>query len=204
MSSAISIRGQGPRTYNWPSREQWARARQLPYWDNETGCPFADKYSHRLSDYATAEEIAALIEALKELYRKLGRDLKTERLRAAKQQSGESDRAHFQRFQATPEAERAAFFEATEARRGRSDINGALKEIRDDKIPGRWRNREKAVEELVAPFVARYAAAHNAAHEVWKQERLQTPVDDAAWEEELCRRADLEARREANRRALES
>jgi len=51
---------------NWPSREEWAYRRQHPYWDSETGCPFDDKYGHRLSDYATAEEIAALIAAMKE------------------------------------------------------------------------------------------------------------------------------------------
>jgi hypothetical protein len=83
----------------WPTREQWAYRQQHPYWDGETGCPFAGKYSHRLSDYATAEEIAALTAALKDLYRELGRDLRTANLQAAslKRQPGESSAAQYQR-----------------------------------------------------------------------------------------------------------
>jgi hypothetical protein len=49
----------------WPTRDEWAYSRQHPYWNSETGCPFFHKFKHRLSDYATQEEIAAVIAAVK-------------------------------------------------------------------------------------------------------------------------------------------
>jgi hypothetical protein len=61
---------------NWPTREEWAHSRQHPYWGGETGCPFADRISHRLSGYATADEIAAAIAGLEDLWRQYGRKMR--------------------------------------------------------------------------------------------------------------------------------
>ena len=49
---------------NWPSRAEWAEPKRHPYWDSETGCPFAAKYSHRLS-VATPEESPLLLSGWK-------------------------------------------------------------------------------------------------------------------------------------------
>jgi hypothetical protein len=125
------------RPFEWPSREQWAKQHQHPYWDYETGCPFANKFGHHLSDHAASEEVTAL----------------------------------------------------------RSEINDLLTRIRDDAIPNGTRGGSLMFErtrELVAPFVARYDAAFEAARESWWQECAQIPVDDAAWESELRRRASID------------
>jgi hypothetical protein len=185
---------------NWPSREQWAYSRQHPYWDGETGCPFANKYGHQLSDYATQEEIAALIAALKDLYRELGRELQAANLRikpSDRQQRGEGNSAWYRRFRQLAPEDQALFQAAGGLRSERSAINNVLARIRDDQIPNqtRWSNYVLGkAGELVAPFNARYQAAFEAAREQWEQECLQIPVDDAAWEQELKWRRDLEER----------
>jgi hypothetical protein len=94
--------------FEWPSREQWAAQYSRPYWDGETGCPYDDRYSHKLSDYATSEEIAALTTALQDLYREFGRELKTVNLRikpVTQQQRGEGQVAWYDRFRQLPAEE---------------------------------------------------------------------------------------------------
>jgi hypothetical protein len=48
--------------------------------------------------------------------------------------------------------------------------------------------------ELATPFVTRFETAEQKAIEEWEQKIAQTPIDDAAWEEELERRRDIETR----------
>ena len=84
------------RPYKWPSREQWAAQYSHPNWDEGDRCPYDDRYSHKLSDYATSTEIAALTATLKEMYRELGRELAAANLRinpVHKQQRGEGNAA---------------------------------------------------------------------------------------------------------------
>ena len=183
--------------YNWPSREQWAERRQHRYWDCETSCPFADKYSHRLSAYATVEEIAALTTALKDLYRELGRQGRAlgSRVKPLQQQRGEGQKAWYQRFKQMSSEDRETFDAAATLQTERSTINDVLEQINNDGIPKRVRHASYVpglANPLVAPFVARYDAAAQAAEEQWKQECLQTPIDDAAWEEELQQRKQME------------
>jgi hypothetical protein len=188
---------------NWPSREEWAYRRQHPYWDSDTGCPFADKYGHRLSDYASAEEIAVLIAALKDLYRKLGRELRTANLRikpSDRQQRGEGHAAWYRRFKLLAREEQELFHTAEILRSDRTEINDVLAKIHDDQIP-LWTRRGSVLGpacELITSFVERYDAAFKAAREQWERECEQKiSIDDAAWEEELQRRTDCEARRRA-------
>jgi hypothetical protein len=114
------------RPYEWPSRERWAEQHQHPYFDGETGCPFADRYSHHLSDYATPEEVAVLTTALKNLYRELGRKLQAVNLRgnpSNQQQRGEGQSAWYARFRQLPPEDQELFRAAGNLRFERSAIN---------------------------------------------------------------------------------
>src|SRR5262249_12467156 len=87
-----------PPKMHWQTREQWARQRRSTYFDWESP-PFADKFGHRASDYTTAEEIATIIAALKELWRQLGRKLREAKQLAVplNKQPGETETAHWRR-----------------------------------------------------------------------------------------------------------
>jgi hypothetical protein len=67
-------------------------------------------------------------------------------------------------------------------------INIVLDEIARDVVP--WRDAGCLVAKvpLLATIIARYEAACEVASEVWHREVAATPVDDAAWEQELERR----------------
>jgi hypothetical protein len=123
--------------YKWSTREEWAYRRQHPYWDSETGCPFDDKYSHRLSDYATADEIAALTMALKNLYRELGRALRVlnQHLKPVSQRKGEGWGAWYQRFLQLPPKTQETLHAAQCVKDDRRQINGILARIDHNKIP---------------------------------------------------------------------
>lgn len=183
--------------YRWPTRDEWAYREQHPYWDSETGCPFDRDYSHRLSDYATAEEIAALTTALKDLYRELGRELRAATARinpSDRQQRGEGKGTWFQCFRQLPPEAKETFCEAERVKDKRSQINNLLVRIRNDAIPDHTRRGSLfgRAELLVTPSVERHAAAMHAARERWEQKCLLIPVDDAAWEKELQRRERIE------------
>lgn len=184
-------------TYKWPTREEWAYRQQHPYWDSETGCPFANKYSHRLSDYATAEEIAELTAALKDLYRELGRELRAAKPRVEpfRQRRGEGHAAWYQRYRQLSPEDQEALQAAERLQEERTQINGLLAKIRDDAIPNGTRRGSLfgRAEKLVAPFVERYDVAFRNAYGQWEQECLQIPIDDAAWEQELEQRARTDA-----------
>jgi hypothetical protein len=142
----------------WPSREEWAYRRQHPYWDSDTGCPFDNKYGHHLSDYATAEEIAALIAAMKALWRDYGRKLR-EAKRAAGSlclQPGEKNLDFYRRWKGMSEAERE-LAEKPECIRGdRREINREiLPYLQQDSFP-RFQIHGREASELLAPFQQRY------------------------------------------------
>jgi hypothetical protein len=199
MGGAIHWEVPMRQPHEWPSREQWAEQYQSPYWDVED-CPFDKNYSHRLTDYATPEEIAALTVALKDLYCELGRKLQAANLRikpSDRQQRGEGQQAWDRRFCQLPQEDKDAFGEASNLRFERSVINDLLTRIRNNKIPNRTRCSSFVPgkpDELVAPFNARYDAAGAAAREAYVREYIaQHQPDDAAWERELERRASIEA-----------
>jgi hypothetical protein len=54
----------------WPSREEWARQRRTCYYD------LSPNVSRSLSDYATSAEIEALIVAMRERWKALGRQVR--------------------------------------------------------------------------------------------------------------------------------
>jgi hypothetical protein len=82
-------------TYRWPSREEWAKIQRAPYWDL-----FEDlEVSTELKDYATPEEIASVVTALKTLYLAEGRKMKDAKSVAGPlaRQPGETGRQYGQR-----------------------------------------------------------------------------------------------------------
>jgi hypothetical protein len=196
--------------YEWPSREQWAEQHQHPYpdWIEGGRCPYADKYSHRLSDYATSEEVAALTTALKNLYRDLGRKLQAANLcikTSDQQQRGEGHAAWYRRFRELPPEDQESLIEAGHLRSQRSEINDLLARIRNNEIPNRTRCSNYVPEkpgELVAPINARYNAARKTAADAYDREyAAQHPADDAAWEKELRRRAAIDRQYEERHRS---
>src|SRR5262249_1754579 len=157
-------------------------------WDSETGCPFGDKYKHALSDYATRKEIAALIAALKNLYRDKGREMRAAKLRAAER--GLLEREWWR----MPEGEeREIATRPGELKIERASINQMLASIRDDAFSWRYCACAEATQ-LVQPIRDRYDAAFEAARAEWERECEKIPIDDAAWEKELRRREALDAR----------
>jgi hypothetical protein len=171
------------------SREQWAG--RIRYYDYECGIPWNGKYSHRLSDYATPEEVKALTAALKELYRALGQQMREAKLRAGTllQQAGETSDAHWGRINALPEAERLP----GRLQSDRKQINQLMYRISADKAFDQhltyYYFTTNQPKELVAPIAERYEAAREAARAQWLQE-LEETVDDAAWEQELRKREE--------------
>jgi hypothetical protein len=186
------------KTYEWPSREQWAAHYQHPHWDEGDRCPYDDNYSHQLSDYVTPDEITMLTAALKNLYRELGRELRNINLHTWQPQRGEKNADWYRRFRQMSAEDQETFQAAQNLRWERSAINDVLKRIRSNEIPNGTRKSNYVpgkAGELVAPVNARYWAAFEAARDAYFREyAARHPADDAAWEKELQRRAAIEER----------
>ena len=184
--------------HNWPTRERWAAMRQHPYWDSETGCPFHEGYGHRLSDYATPEEIAAAIAALENLWRQHGRMMRELKLKGSPlyRRPDEDALAFLRRLHAMSNADMDVACEPDMLKDYRRDIKKALAMLRKDGVANLQCSLDvgEAARVIIAPFIERYDAAFRAAREVWEKEKARTPVDDAAWEEELRWRKRIEDR----------
>jgi hypothetical protein len=72
----------------------------------------------------------------------------------------------------------------------RHEINDVLGQLRNSKVP--WRVVASIRTQPLDVIVARYEAAVQATHERFAAECAARPIDDAAWEEELRRRARVE------------
>lgn len=70
-------------------------------------------------------------------------------------------------------------------------INRGLKLIRNGELPFCLQDCAGA-QDLIAPFKARYEAAKADLYETARLEIERRPIDDAAWEKELKRRAQVE------------
>jgi hypothetical protein len=175
-------------TRNWPTREEWAERRRSPYWDCETGCPFADSYGHSLSDYATADEIAAAIVGLEERWRQHGRRMRELKAKGSPLylQPGESRSVWYRRYDQMSDADQGAACEPDELKTYRCVIKKTLTRLRNDQLPDHWAwELDQEAKKLIAPFKARSEAAFKAAEEEWRRQCAITANDDAAWEAEL-------------------
>jgi hypothetical protein len=143
--------------------------------------------TRQLSAYATPAEIEELVAVLKAQWRECGRQMKeaAANIRPLLRQKGESNAAAYQRFCAMGKAEQERVNEVDCLQEQRRDINRLIKEIIDEGIvPWRWVYAIDGLPQLAA-VMARYDAARGLADEAWHREVAATPVDDAAWEEEL-------------------
>jgi hypothetical protein len=157
------------KSYEWPSREQWAAHYQHPHWDEGDRCPYYDNYSHQLSDYATSDEVTMLTAALKNLYRELGRELRNINLHTWQPQRGEKNADWYRRFRQMSAEDQETFQAAQHLRWERSAINDVIKRIRSNEIPNEARKSNFVpgkAGELVAPINARYWAAFEAARRI--------------------------------------
>ena len=147
---------------DWPTREQWAERTRSAYWDGDSPHPY--QASREVSRYASAEEIAVAIIALKKLWADYSRQIK-------------------------------AADDPWDLRIQRSGINLAIKQLRNGSVPGYsglipWA-RLRALPALET-ILARYEAAVKAGDEKYIAECAARPVDDAAWQNELERRAEID------------
>jgi hypothetical protein len=169
---------------DWPTREQWARNRTTVFAGDENPHPA----SRRLSDYASADEIAAAIEAIKAARLQT---LRTERaadlaLGLLGRQRGESRRGYETRFRTMSRAEQDRVIDSVPSSYDLHELNETLKQLKGGVVP--WRRVWAALGSEPAPLspiMARYEAALKQTHKAWEQEVAQTPVDDAAWAKEL-------------------
>ena len=113
----------------WPGRQEWAERRRDHNWFDHI------EVSNRLADYATQAEIDGAIAAIKDVWRALGRQMKS-----------------------------ASSIEIEEIRYRRAGVSRAFKAMRDGDIPGvPLECRCGVPPALLAPFDARRDAALEAA-----------------------------------------
>jgi hypothetical protein len=148
----------------WPSREEWAKDRRTPYIDSAP-----DTADYSIEAYMTPAESASLKAAMRERWKELGRQMRQAGGKDVKNEQGYND------FQWR-----------------RKCISAGLKLIAQGTMP--WlREHYHGAEDLVQELQARYEAARMAEIGKWEQEVAQTPIDDAAWDAELKRRAQVDA-----------
>jgi hypothetical protein len=145
--------------YPWPSREEWAR-RRCTSCDSEK----PHKAGRDLSFYASPEEIAAAISALRKIWNDYGRQMKA-----------------------------AAAEPVDTLRYQRREINDVIKQLHNGMVPWRWVGTGMQTPPLpLEVIIARYKAAVKDADERYVTKVAQAPIDDAAWERELARRRSIE------------
>lgn len=171
----------------WPNREEWATHRRAFYGDMLVDLP------RTLADYSTPEEVNAATAALKVLYTQEGYKMRAAKREAGPlaSQPGESERAYFDRYWAMSEPEKDTALRWTEHQINRKEIRKALSAFQDGIIPYTGTHMP-AARATFAAIEARYDAANRASHDAQIHKIETTPIDDKAWEAELCRRAALE------------
>jgi hypothetical protein len=172
-------------TWNWASREEWARNRRTVYADEENPNPA----TRAMSAYASPAEIEAAITSMKSLALEQQRAERAANLALGPlgRQRGESRRAYDRRFCAM-------------SREDQDIVVGSAAMPHHDAREVRQILREYLLIGAVPPqhngwyptplsqIVGRYKAAAKAADVKWHEEVAATPIDDAAWEQELERR----------------
>jgi hypothetical protein len=175
----------------WPSREEWAKMRRTPYADM-----FGDVHvSETLSDYASPAEIDAVIAEARALWDAMGVEMKklgpamSDREWRELYHSMLGDREKLDKLMESDACHRIAL------RDDRSDLNRrVIKLLRKNWLPRHFGliSWEEKLPKLVE-LRRRYDEARDAAVEARKREIESRPIDDAAWESELRRRASVKA-----------
>jgi hypothetical protein len=174
--------------YNWPSREEWA-IRQRTAFAEET--PYIPP---KVTDYASdAEEINEAIFELKARWKVCGQEMAAAK-RAARElahQPDETGTQYVRRYYAMTEAEQELSYRPKKCRAERNLINEVIRALQQGELHWRARN-VLSCSPILSRIWERYEAALQRASEARIEEIANTPIDDAAWEKELERRAEFE------------
>ena len=149
-----------PPSRRWSTREEWAKQRRTAYFDD------APNESNDPADYFTPEEIQRFIEAAREEWTQLGREMKT---------ADDGDRLYLRSVRSTLRRARLAI------ERGEItwDVHEASVASKRSEIQLYLEREKQHREKLYAAYAEKIA---------------QTPIDDEAWDQEVRRRHDLEQR----------
>jgi hypothetical protein len=149
--------------YPWPSREQWAENRRTPYL---YGYDHPYRASLDLSLYATAEEVAAAIADLRQIWCLYGRKMK-----------------------APPDGRDYQYYRSEINARIKEMREGFVPK-------GDWSlgTGLKIAPPALHFILERYLAAEWAGIKKWEAEVAARPIDDEAWEAELEWRRRIESK----------
>jgi hypothetical protein len=105
-------------------------------------------------------------------------------------QPNETELQYVQRYYAMPDASRELASRLEHLRHNRKLVNKVIRNFG-------WESSTVAaiygdVLPTLGEIIARWTEAHDQAYDRWVEEVANTPIDDAAWEEELERRAEIE------------
>jgi hypothetical protein len=168
------------------SREWWTYDRQKyrsPF--GEDGIPVP--VSHRLSDHASADEIANAIAGTAKLWRDMGEQVK------AANRASPLPKFTIGALYALPREQQQQVLDGECLKDHRSNVRQVLRELKDDSIPSSFHPRKPyftgELGRLLTEIYDRYWTAFRAVLQRHEDEWKPRPVDDAAWEETLRQRA---------------
>jgi hypothetical protein len=175
------------QTYNWSSREEWAQRVRTVYADD--GLRFGPS---TLSSYASADEIEQAIFELKCEWSRCGLQMRKAKKAAGPlaQQPGETPIAYVQRYYTMSEAEQDLSQQVEDFRRERKVINKVIRGLRDDELISEAHNLDRSA--TLTALKERWRVLWKQRHDEYVEMIANTPIDDAAWEEELQRRREIE------------
>ena len=176
------------------SREEWAERRRTAYGDDIDAMVHT---SRAIDDYFTPQQKADLIAAFKALYVEEGRKLAKAKAApgAFVHNPGETEGQFTMRWLQLPlsDDEKLKAIDWQVHQQHRKGINKALKLIAEGEMPfGPRCDLPPKAKHLLEAAWEKYEAADKAAHAEAEEKIRNTPIDDAAWEEELRYRAEWE------------
>jgi hypothetical protein len=182
--------------WNWSDRPTWAQQHRAFHEDEAS--LVRDRISRALSHYGTAEEITAAIAELQGAAREARRTLRQARAAAGSlvRQPRERLGAYNARARARSEAEEALVAPVTCGLLRLQEIRAVLVDLGRGQLPHVLHSRPMSGLPrlpILENLFARYRAAQDTAVAAAAGERSERPIDDAAWAEELRRRAAIEA-----------
>jgi hypothetical protein len=173
--------------YNWPSREEWAIRKRTAYDDD------APSVSDAVAHYASPAEIEQVIADLKARWKECGREMTTAKKAAGSlaKQPTETEIAYVQRYYTMTEAEQDLSQRPEDFRRERKLINEVIRKLRDGELC--WRAQKvSSVSPTLCTILDRRHAEGKRIFNEWAARVANTPIDDAAWEQQLEWRKEME------------
>ena len=178
--------------HTWPTRDEWAYRRKHPYLDGDVVAPV----TRAIAAYASPQEISETMAKLNALQRTLFRTMRAIKREAGSllRQPKETSLHYVTRCLAMPESERAPLTAYDRARWHRQDVRRALQAIlQEQTLPLEVAHHSEELVAILGPLVQRWSVASRAEHDRCTKEIAdRTPIDDAAWQRELERRAGFD------------